>query len=701
MKQIILPFNTGTPQLEQIPAPGIEDGQVLIQTTASVVSPGTERMLLNFGKAGWVGKMLQHPDRVKEVIQKIRSEGVISTIQAVRRKLEQPIPLGYSQAGIVLGLGKGVTGFQVGDRVASNGGHAEMVSVPKNLVCRVPDEVPDEQAAFTVLGAIALQGIRLAQPEYGECFVVIGLGLIGQLVAQLLKANGCRVIGTDLHQQRLDLTAAQGIETLQQASGDSIRSLTKGYGADGVIITASSDSPEIMQLAADCCRKRGRIILTGVVGLQLNRDLFFKKELRFMVSASYGPGRYDPEYELKGQDYPLAYVRWTENRNFEAVLQAMKAGQLNVQALITSRKPLEAFAEVYESLEDPAQLACVFSYSGKPDTVRNVRYATPISGTKNGAIAVIGAGNYSGSILLPGLKAAGANILHIISKSGLSASNLAKKYQIPEAGTDYQKVLDDQRVSGIVISTPHHLHASQCVAALAANKHVFVEKPLALNREELDQIREEIPGSSGTVTVGFNRRFAPLARKAKTILEGIGGPINILITINAGILPRDHWTKDPVIGGGRILGEACHFVDLSAFFANSLISGVCANELRLDDGLPAENVSILLRFANGSQASIQYLSNGNKAYDKERIELYGAGQTIIIENWKSLRHFGVKGIHTEKMGMDKGHKALLNQWSQCIQQGGELPIPTVEILNSSLATLAIPESIQQEAWIHI
>jgi predicted dehydrogenase/threonine dehydrogenase-like Zn-dependent dehydrogenase len=658
-------------------------------------------MLMDFGKAGWIGKALQQPERVRQVLNKVKTDGFVPTINAVKSKIDAPIPLGYSSAGVVLAVGAGVSDIKVGDRVACNGPHAEVVSVPRNLLSGIPDNVSDEAAAFTVLGAIALQGIRLVQPTFGETIIVYGLGLVGQLTAQLLIANGCRVIGIDLHTSRQALAEAKGVQILTEATGGAVRALTNGYGADAVIITASSDSDEIIATAADMCRKRGRIVLTGVVGLHLSRDHFFKKELTFQVSASYGPGRYEPQYEQHGLDYPIGHVRWTEGRNFDAVLQAMASGQLDTTALITSRKPISAFSEVYQSLGDSGNMATLITYSDAPDTSTTIGSKGSQLAKANGTIAVIGAGAFTSGILLPALKEAGANIKSIIIRNGLSATTLSKKYEIEEAGTDYATVLSDDAIGAVVITTPHNTHAEIAAAALRKGKHVLVEKPLALSRAEVTSVLEAYNTSPGELTVGFNRRFAPMAIKAKTLIGAVPALMNIVITVNAGSIQRDHWIQDAAIGGGRLLGEACHFIDLCSYFTDSHIESVCANAMAGNEGIPDENLSILLRYANGSTATVHYFSNGSKAYDKERIELYSAGHTIVIQNWRSIRSYGFKKDISLKNTQDKGHAALITAWHKSILSATESPIPMADIVNSTLATIAARESITANSWIAV
>jgi predicted dehydrogenase/threonine dehydrogenase-like Zn-dependent dehydrogenase len=701
MKQIILPFNTGQPELIDVPAPMVKPGEVLIKTQVSVISSGTERMLLEFGKAGYLGKLRQQPEKVKQVLTKLKNDGLAPTIKAVRSKLDTPIPMGYSSTGIVIGVGAGVTGLTVGDRVACNGPHAEIVCVPKNLVAKVPNGVSEESAAFTVLGAIALQSVRLVQPTFGETVVVIGLGLIGQLTAQLLRANGCRVIGSDLNKDRLDIAVSKGVEVVEDLSGETVRAMTKGHGADAVIITASSNNIGIVETAADICRKRGRIVLTGVVPMQLSRDYFFKKELTFQVSASYGPGRYERRYEQQGLDYPIGYVRWTEGRNFEAVLDAMARGQIDVQCLISSRVPFDASVGQYDKLDTPDHIAGLFIYpeSGNVGTRITIQDIIPAVGTSYG-IGVIGAGNFSSSILLPALKHAGATLHAIVSKNGLSGTTLAQKYKIPHVGTDVNELFGDTQIGAVVIATPHNTHAELVIAALESGKHVFVEKPLAFSRDEVAQIYKAAVQSNGkTITVGFNRRYASLAANAKDMIASLGGPCNVNITINAGALPAGNWLNDKTVGGGRLLGEGCHFIDLCRFFVSSPIVGVCANVMQSGNEDASENASVLLRFADGSNAVVNYFCNGSRAYDKERVELYKAGRTIIIANWRSIRSFGFRRDIQKRLPQDKGHATLMKKWVASLNGKADSPIAFEEIMNSSLATIAMEESLATNHWV--
>lgn len=718
MKQIIQSFKTGDTLIEDIPAPVVSRGKVLIETTRSLVSLGTERMLVEFGKAGLIEKARQQPDKVKMVLDKIRAEGLLPTLEAVFSKLEQPLPLGYCNVGIVAEVGAGVTEFRVGDRVASNGPHAEYVCVPQNLVARIPDTVSDEAAAFTVVGAIGLQGIRLAEPTFGETVVVTGLGLIGLLSAQLLLANGCRVVGIDLDADKCRLAASWGVYTVNPAQGQdpvhSVLEYTRGAGADAVIITASAKTNEIISQAARMSRKRGRIILVGVVGLELSRAEFYEKELRFQVSCSYGPGRYDDDYEQKGIDYPLPFVRWTEKRNFEAVLQALASGALRVEDMVSERVPLENYRQIYGSIGQSKSIASILEYveaaKAKSEAglveIRNA--PTPDARVSYSALriphslGILGAGNYTKMTMLPALKGSGASIKYIASSGGVNGAALAKKHGIPHPITDYRQMLGDPEVEAVLITTRHGSHAHFVTEALEARKHVFVEKPLALNHEQLNQIlkaRREHPEVD--VMVGFNRRFSPHIRAIRQALGEQPGPLNLVATMNAGFIPSNAWVHDPESGGGRILGEACHYIDLCTYLTGSRVVSVCMNAMGPDAPLHTDNASILLRYANGSNAVVNYFANGSRAYSKERLEVYTRERTWVMDNFQETRAYGVKGFRTLHTRMDKGHKVQFHAYVQALREGKGTLIPMDELVNTTLATFAALESYQQKRWIDL
>jgi len=710
MKQIIQDLKTGSTLLEDVPVPLTRPGHLLVRTTHSLVSLGTERMLVEFGKAGYIEKARKEPDRVKQVLDKMKTDGIIPTLEAVFNKLNQPLPLGYCNAGIVVEVGKGVKGFVVGDRVASNGNHAEFVCVPENLAARVPENISNEEAAFTVIGSIGLEGIRLCNPTFGETIVVIGLGLIGLITSELLRANGCRVIGIDNDQQKVDLAISLGIVAINTAGGtDPIRFVqqnTGETGADGVIITASAKSDEIIHQAAEMSRQRGRIILVGVIGLNLRRDDFYKKELTFQVSCSYGPGRYDEDYEQKGHDYPVGYVRWTEKRNFEAVLHAISSGQLNVKPLITERVPLPDFNLIYGDMRKAGSIAFILVYPEDLQSKSTVLVNEPSFHPGHGVYGIIGAGNFTSSTIIPALRSAGVTMKYIASAGGLTAKVMAKKGKITYATSDYREILKDGEVDTVIISTRHNLHASLTIEALKAGKNVFVEKPLCLTEEELEEIILSKNAHSGNgsdsrismVTVGFNRRFAPLAVRMKQLLGE--GPLNIVATMNAGNIPANSWVHDMEVGGGRIIGEACHYIDLCSFLAGSKIRSVCMNSMGkvfLDN---TDNASIMLKYENGTNAVINYFANGSKAYSKERIEVYSQGRTLVLDNWRTLRGYGFSGFSKSSTRLDKGHREQFRQLAQSVKTGRPI-IPFDEIVSTMRAVFSAIKSMKENRWIDI
>lgn len=704
MKQIIQDLKNGNTILEEVPAPLVKTGQVLIQTTRSLVSLGTERMLVEFGKANFLQKARQQPDKVKEVINKVKTDGLQPTINAVFNKLGQPLPLGYCNVGKVIAIGKGVEDFAVGDRVASNGNHAEYVSVPKNLVAKIPDGVSDEEAAFTVIGAIGLQGIRLANPTFGETVVVVGLGLIGLITAQLLKANGCQVIGFDFDSAKVTLANSFGVTAINPGDGIDqvafVKDFTGGVGADAVVITASNKSNEIISQSAKMSRKKGRIILVGVIGLDISRADFFEKELTFQVSCSYGPGRYDEIYEQKGQDYPLPYVRWTEKRNFEAILQAISSKSIRVEPLITERVPLDQYEQIYGDMSGSKSIASILVYpekSGEPQ--RSVSVASNSFKPGKGTVGIIGAGNFTSAMILPCLKKTPAKLKFISSSAGLSGTTLAKKFGIAQSTTDNSVILGDSEVDLVMVTTRHNVHAQLVIEALKAGKHVFVEKPLALNKEDLDAVVGAYQASGKTVSVGFNRRFAPLAVKMKKVLGSGNTPMNITATMNAGFIPGNVWVHDMEVGGGRIIGEACHFIDLITFLTGSRVKAVCMNAMGKDPQENTDNASILLKYENGTNAVINYFSNGSKAYSKERVEVFHQDRTLIMDNWRKLTGYGFRSFSSASSGQDKGHQNQFNRLVESIQQGGESIIPMDELVNTTKASFAAIESLKNGGWV--
>lgn len=704
MKQIIQDLKNGDTILEEIPVPRVKSGSVLIKTTRSLVSLGTERMLVEFGKANLIKKAKQQPDKVKMVLDKVKTDGLKPTVSAVLNKLNQPLPLGYCNVGEVVAVGKGVNEFSVGDRVASNGNHAEYVCVPKNLVAKIPDNVSDEEATFTVIGSIGLQGVRLLSPTFGETIVVVGLGLIGLVTAELLLANGCNVIGFDFDPEKVKIAKEKGITAVNPAEGTDqvkfVESYTNGIGADGVIITASNKSNEIISQSANMCRKRGRIVLIGVIGLDISRADFYEKEITFQVSCSYGPGRYDDDYEQKGNDYPIGYVRWTEKRNFEAILNAISKGVLDVKPLITETLSLDDYKKIYGDMANSRSIASILKYDNTKEQTKTVQIVEKDFKGKKGVIGIVGAGNFTSSTILPNLSKLKADIKYIASSGGLSGTIQAKKHGISNSTSDYKEILQDEDVDLVFVTTQHNMHAQMVLEAIQANKSVFVEKPLALTPEELSNIEKAYLENNSCVSVGFNRRFAPLAQKMKSLLGNSQTPINIVATMNAGYIPPDVWVHDMEIGGGRIIGEGCHFIDLCSYLADSKVVAVCMNAMGKNPAENTDNASILLKYENGTNAIINYFSNGSKSYSKERVEVYSQERTLIMDNWRKLKTYGFKGGNMSS-GQDKGHfnqfKALLDQQ----RNGGNPIIPFESLMNTTKASFAAIESLKLGKWASV
>ncbi|RXK48266.1 bi-domain-containing oxidoreductase [Aquirufa rosea] len=706
MKQIIQDLNNGNTYLEEVPVPFIQPNHILIQTTRSLVSLGTERMLVEFGKSNLFQKAMQQPDKVKEVLNKVKNEGLKPTINAVLNKLNEPLPLGYCNVGKVVAVGKGVDDISIGDRVASNGPHAEFVCVAKNLVAKIPENVSDEAATFTVIGSIGLQGIRLANPTFGETFVVIGLGLIGLMTAQLLKANGCKVIGFDFEPTKVELAKQFGIDAVNPSDGVDqvayVNNATNNIGSDAVIITASNKSNEIISQSAKMSRKRGRIILVGVVGLDISRADFYEKELTFQVSCSYGPGRYDYGYEQKGIDYPLAFVRWTEKRNFETILHAISSNAICVEPLITEKVLLEDYQKIYSKMRVSKSIASIIVYPYNSNTPsHSIQINTNKFQKGEGVVGIIGAGNFTSAMILPCLKRNSAKLKYISSSTGLKGTILAKKYNISNSTTENDNIFKDKQVDLVIISTRHNTHAALTIEALKNGKNVFIEKPLALNKEELKQVIEVYNASGKTITVGFNRRFAPLALEMRNALGKSNTPMNIVATMNAGFIQSKVWIHDMEIGGGRIIGEACHFIDLITYLSGSKVKSVCMNALGTLPEENTDNASILLKYENGTNAVINYFANGSKAYSKERIEVYHQERTLILDNWRKLKGYGFNNFNFKSSGQDKGHQNQFNLLIESVKNGGDAIIPMSELVNTTLASFAAVESLKTGTWVNL
>lgn len=703
MKQLLQSLKDGATSVADVPAPSAGAGQVLVRTSASLVSAGTERMLVAFGKGNLLQKARQQPDKVKMVMEKVRTDGLATTLDAVRSKLDQPLALGYCNVGRV--IESRAAGFAAGDRVVSNGKHAEIVAVPANLCARIPDNVDDAAASFTVLAAIGLQGIRLVQPTIGECVVVTGLGLIGLLTVQMLRAQGCRVLGIDLDPARLDLARRFGAEVVNPGAGEDVlaraATFSRGAGVDAVIITASTKSNEPVSQAARMCRKRGRIVLVGVVGLELSRADFYEKELSFQVSCSYGPGRYDPAYEEGGQDYPIGFVRWTEQRNFEAVLDLMSAGGIDVAPLITHRFAIEDGERAMALLTSAEpSMGILLTYpqaemDTPPARVIDLGSGSAAASGSAGTVAFLGAGNYAGRVLIPAFKAAGAHLHTLVSGGGVSSVHFGKKFGFVEAATESAAVLDNPEIDTIVVATRHDAHATQVLAALRAGKHVFCEKPLCLTLDELSKIEIEARARPAQhLMVGFNRRYAPQIVRMKGLLDAVDQPKCLILTVNAGEIPADHWTQDAAVGGGRIIGEACHFIDLARYLVGAPITGHHAIAVGRHPGVGvrSDKVSLNLEFADGSIATVHYLANGDKAFPKERIEVFAAGRVLQLDNFLKLRGWGWPGFRKMNLwGQDKGADQAVSAFLGAIRNGRTSAIPLDEIIESSRVTIELAQ----------
>lgn len=711
MKQILQDMSKGATYIAEAPAPAVSRETLLIHSTVSLISAGTERMLVDFGRASYLEKARQQPEKVRMVLDKIRTDGLMTTIEAVQSKLAQPLPLGYCSVGVVAEVGAGVDGFKVGDRVVSNGPHADVVKVGRNLCARIPDGVDDESAAFVVVASIGLQGMRLAQPTLGEAFVVTGVGLIGLLTVQLLRAQGCRVLAIDFDETKLALARQFGAETCNPAQGEDPvaagMAFSRGQGVDGVIITASTKSSDPVTQAARMSRKRGRIVLVGVAGLELNRADFYTKELSFQVSCSYGPGRYDPAYEEQGQDYPMGFVRWTEQRNFEAILDMLATGQLNVKPLITHRFAFEDAPAAYQQLtEDKRGLGILLVYSAA-SADREARRVTLRTGAQFDAnqpvLGFIGAGNYASRMLIPAFKAAGAQFHTLVTSGGISGVIHGGKAGFAEASTDMSAMLANSAINTAVIVTRHDTHARFVSQALSAGKHVFVEKPLAIYLEELDEVQAsyELAHSAGPgpqLMVGFNRRFAPQVQKMKALLQAVKEPKSFLMTMNAGAIPASHWTQDATVGGGRIIGEACHFIDLMRFLAGSPIISIQARRMGDAPGMEVteDKASITLGFSDGSLGTIMYLANGAASFPKERVEVFAAGRVLQLDNFRKLRGYGWPGFSKFNLWkQDKGQGACAAAFLQGVQQGVPA-IPSEEIFEVARVTIEVAQQLRSQ-----
>ncbi|MCG8672707.1 MAG: bi-domain-containing oxidoreductase [Pseudomonadales bacterium] len=708
MKQVLQSLRNGNTLVEDVPCPMVKPGHLLIRTHNTLVSVGTEKMLLDFGKANFVQKARQQPDKVRMVLDKIKTDGFMPTYESIRNKLDQPIAMGYCNVGSVLAVGDGVSDFEVGDRVVSNGNHAEVVTVPKNLCAKIPENVSDEEAAFTIISAIALQGIRLVAPTFGETVAVIGLGLVGLLTVQLLRANGCKVIGIDFSSDRVKLAEEFGALGVNLSKGEDPVTVASreslGKGIDAVVIAASTQSNEPMHQAATMCRQRGRVVLVGVTGLELSRADFYEKEISFQVSCSYGPGRYDESYEQAGQDYPFGFVRWTEQRNFQAVLQALSERQLQVQHLVSHRFKLEDAESAYGAVVSGAALGVILECDltqpeerivGRRVIREALEKRTPESDVQ---IGFIGSGNYAGKVLMPAFVDSQASLHTVASSGGVTGVSTASKFTISNVVTDIGLVLNNAEINTVAIATRHDSHAKYTCDALAAGKHVFVEKPLALTRSQLIAIEEAYVKSQKLdrpplLMIGFNRRFSPLVEMLQSQIIDRSEPISINMTINAGMIPKDSWIQNEQQGGGRIIGEACHFIDLCRFLVGEkIIHSHGIGMQNSHDAIATDKCLMNLQFNDGSIASIQYLANGSSAFPKERVEVFSEGKVFQIDNFRSLKSWGAN-CSKKLWRQDKGNNACVAAFVDAVRNGSPSPIAFEEMLEVSRATFDIQQQI--------
>ncbi|MBI3709088.1 MAG: bi-domain-containing oxidoreductase [Proteobacteria bacterium] len=716
MKQVIQSARSGKLALVEVPAPRVKRNHLLVRTTASLISAGTERMVVEFARQSLVGKARSRPDLVQKVLTKVRRDGIAATLRQVRARLDEPLPLGYSAAGVVVEVGGGLEGaFRVGQRVALAGAgianHAEFNLVPRNLAAPIPDEVSDEEAAFGTLGAIALHGVRHLSPGLGDVIAVLGVGLVGQLAVQLLALSGARVIAIDSDSQRLDLARRMGAElTLGLAQGglaQAVLAFTEGRNADGILIAAASESNEPFLTAAAIARDRAKISLVGKIGTEFPFGEFMKKELSVVVSRSYGPGRYDDEFETQGLKYPIGFVRWTETDNLAECLRLMRPGarpRLNVGALITHRFEFSQAEAAYTLVVDRTEphLGVVLKYPEMAASRPLPPAAARRAASGNCVIGMIGAGAFARGMLLPLLKdIPGVALKTLVTSRGMTAEHNRESHGFINAATDPAAIFDDAEINAVIIATPHGSHAELTARGLQAGKNVFVEKPLALTREELNRVIAAREASTGFLLVGFNRRFAPMAVSARDALAARPGPRFLLLRVNAGPLPRESWIAQDSEGRGRILGELCHFVDLAQYLAGAPIRRVQAAAARATG--PADDVAVTLDLADGSLATIAYTGLGDPSFPKEHIEGYAAGTVVRIEDFRDFTRVvdGKETRETSRLGQDKGHKAELAAFVNAVKTGGKLPADEAELVASSLATIAVLEALSTGAAVNL
>ncbi|MGH9528743.1 MAG: bi-domain-containing oxidoreductase [Terriglobales bacterium] len=708
MKQILQSAKTGEIEVAEVSEPKLLPGCVLVRVAASVLSAGTERASAEFARKSLLQKAKARPDLVREVMGKVRRDGIISAMSAVRSRLDIPSALGYSSAGTVIAVAPDVTDINVGDRVACAGAgyavHAEFACIPRLLIANIPsDSIPFEEAAFTTIGAVALHGIRTANVRLGDTIAVIGLGLVGQLTVQLLKAAGCTVLGRDIRPDRVQLALQFGAERASASAADfaSVCSeQTHGNGVDAVLITAETPSNEPVNLAGEIARDRGVVVAVGAVGMDVERKLYYEKELTFRVSRSYGPGRYDSAYEQKGRDYPIGYVRWTETRNMQAFLSLLTEGKLDLRPLITHRFSIHQAQSAYRVISGESgasSLGVVITYGQAEERLQKLELvstekAAPSSKEKLVTAGLLGAGNFAIGTLLPAMrKTKGVNLVGVCAANGSHSRHAAAKFGFRYCATNEDQIINDANINTIVIATRHHLHASQVLASIYAGKNIFCEKPLCVTEEELFGIAQSYLGSpqKQLLMVGFNRRFAPMALRMKSFVEGIREPLALHYRINAGYIPRDHWVNDNE-QGGRIIGEVCHFIDFLAFLAGSAPTEAFTRSLPDNGEYSNDNIVISLQFANGSQGTISYLANGDRTYSKERVEIFGGKSAAVLEDFRRLElvQHGKKQVTRPWLRQDKGHRGEWRAFVNALRTGSQSPIPFEEIVTTTLATLA-------------
>lgn len=710
MKQVLQNMRDGVPQVVDVPVPTPKPGMVLVQNASSLVSAGTERMLAEFAGKSLLGKARSRPDLVKQVMDKAARDGLLSTIEAAFKRLDQPMAMGYASAGTIVELGEGVEGFEIGQRVACAGGgyavHAEYVTVPGNLVVPVPEGVDLDAAAFATVGAIAMHGFRLGGAQVGESVAVVGLGLLGLLTAGIARAAGCRVIGIDLHPQRVQLAQQIGTEAVERHRAiEAVMTFTRQRGADTVLVCADTKSSDPVELAGEIARQRARVVAVGAFGMDIPRRLYYYKELDFVVSRSYGPGRYDTSYEEGGQDYPLGYVRWTAGRNMEGFLDLLAECKLSLDAIITHRFPIERAAEAYELITnkgDKAFIGVLLTYPQSPiDDLVTARKVNTVAGrqpTGEVKLGVLGAGLYAGTTMLPLLKANKDTVLvGIASSQGMSASHATRRYNFSYACSGEKQIIKDQQVNTLAILTRHHLHAQQTLAGLRAGKHVFCEKPLAISQRELDEVQKQVQQpDSPLLMVGYNRRFAPLAVMVKDFIDQRREPLAAYYRVNAGLLPLDHWTQDKQQGGGRLIGEGCHFVDFLIWLVGQLPVSFHVKALPDNGKYNQDNLVLTLTFSDGSLGTLAYLANGDKTFSKERVEVFAGGRVAVLDDFRKLEtvYEGRSKLQRSRFRQDKGHKAEWQAFVKAIKSGSVPPIPYDQIFTGMRCVLQAVEALR-------